>query len=147
MARLGIRIVIIAVIVVGGLIFRDRLSGSAGELRIGDCFDVTNADTVEDVQHHPCTEGHTAEVVLVTDYPAAKGAAYPSDAELQTYVETACANALAAYVGPKVSLDSLDWGLFYPAEDDWSKGERKVTCYGTSLNHTTLTKSMRAVTQ
>ena len=31
-----IRIAIIAVIVIGGLIFRDRLSGSANDLKVGD---------------------------------------------------------------------------------------------------------------
>jgi Septum formation len=147
MARLGIRIAIVAVIAIGGFIFRDRIAGNAGDLRVGDCFDVTEQTTVEDVQHHPCNEAHTAEVVLVSQYAAPDGAAYPTDAQLLNYINSGCANSVAAYVGPGVNLDTLDWGMFYPGESDWSKGERKVTCYVALLSHGTLTKSLKAGAQ
>jgi hypothetical protein len=146
-ARLGIRIAIVAVIALGGFIFRDRIAGSAGDLKVGDCFDVTEQTTVEDVQHHPCNEAHTAEVVLVSQYGAPEGATYPTDTELLGYINSACANGVAAYVGTGVNLDTLDWGMFYPAESDWSKGERKITCYVAQLNHSTMTKSLKAGAQ
>jgi hypothetical protein len=144
MARLGIRIAIIAVVIVGGLIFRDRTSGSAGELRAGDCFDDTQGTKVADVQHHPCTEGHNAEVVLVADYPAAKDASFPRDG-FASYDNT-CASAALGYVGP-TAPDNLIYSFYYPLEADWSKGERKMICYVTTENQATLTKSMKAATQ
>jgi hypothetical protein len=143
-ARLAIRIGIIAVIVLGGLIFRDRLSGSAGELKVGDCFDDTTGTKVSEVQHHPCTEAHNAEVVLVGDYPAAKGAPLPS-ANFVSYGDT-CGSAAFAYVG-STPPDNLIYSFYYPLEEDWNKGERKMICYITTENQVTLTKSMKAGVQ
>ena len=114
MASIAIRLAIIAVIVVGGLIFRDRLSGNATDLRAGDCFDDTEALEVKDVQHHPCTEAHTAEVVLVTDHTAAKGSAYPSDAAFSNWADSNCIPAILSYVGPGADLASLDYAFLYP---------------------------------
>jgi hypothetical protein len=143
-ARLGIRIGIIAVIVLGGLIFRDRLSGSAGELKVGDCFDDTTGVEVSEVQHHPCNEVHNAEVVLVGDYPAAKGAPYPRD-NFDSYGNT-CGSAALAYSGSSAAAN-LIYSFYYPLEEDWSKGERKMICYITTENQATLTKSMKAGVQ
>jgi hypothetical protein len=143
-ARLGIRLAIIAVVLVGGFIFRDRLSGSAGELKVGDCFDDTTGTKVSEVQHHPCTEGHNAEVVLIGDYPAAKDAPYPTD-EFDSYGDT-CASAAYAYVG-SAAHDNLIYSFYYPLQEDWNKGERKMICYISTENQATLTKSMKAGVQ
>ena len=56
--RIGIvRLAIIGIIVIGEIgafLFRDRLTGNAAELKVGDCFDVpTTATEITDVQHHP----------------------------------------------------------------------------------------------
>jgi hypothetical protein len=141
---IGVRILIVLVIAGGAFVLRDRLSGSAGELQVGDCFDRATTETVDDVQHHPCTESHNAEVVLVAAHPAAKGAAYLTDTDLNDYIETTCATAVSTYVGPSVSLDTLNWGLIYPAEGDWATGERKMTCYVMMLDGTSLTRSLKA---
>src|SRR5262245_56412524 len=54
---------------VGGFIFRDFLSANATDLKVGDCFDEpANMESVEDVQHHPCTDEHTAEVFFTGKY-------------------------------------------------------------------------------
>ena len=69
---------IVVIVLVVAFVFRDRLSGNAGDLAVGDCFDAPTLDgqTVSDVQHHPCTEPHTGEVFAVVTNPAAD-AAYP----------------------------------------------------------------------
>ena len=144
MAKLGIRLAIIAVVLVGGFIFRDRLSGSAGELKGGDCFDDTTGTEVSEVQHHPCSEGHNAEVVLVGEHPAAKGTAYPTD-NFDSYEDT-CASAALAYVGANAP-DNLTYAFYYPLAEDWNKGERTMICYVTTENHTVLTRSMKAASQ
>ena len=45
-------------VAIGGFVLRDRLSSNAGDLAVGDCFDepTASAETIEDVQHQPCTE-------------------------------------------------------------------------------------------
>ena len=95
------RIGIIAVIAIGAFIFRDRLSSSAADLAVGDCFDVPTANVnIKDVQHHPCTESHTGEVFVLVNHPAAKGTAALTEAELIDFLTTACAPPFLAYVGP-----------------------------------------------
>ena len=144
MRGIGIRILIVAVIAVGGFLFRDRLSGSAGDLKVGDCFDASQATEVKDIQHHPCTESHTAEVVLVTTHPSVKGAPYPSDGDVQTYGDNTCAPAVISYVGAQANLDNLNYGIFYPKEKDWQDGERGIICYALNLDLSPLTHSFKA---
>jgi Septum formation len=141
---LVVRLFIIAVVVVGGIVFRDRLSGGASDLHAGDCFDNKAATTVKDVQHHPCTEAHTAEVVLVADHPAAAGAAYPTDAGLEAWITSTCVPAILTYVGPGADLDVLNYGIFYPKAADWGHGERQMTCYVLRLDLAPMTQSLHA---
>ncbi len=138
-----LRIGVVAVFIVGGLVFRDRLGGSPAELQVGDCFDVptTIDQTVNDVQHHPCTETHTGEVVLVTKHPAAKGAPEPGDDELTSYLISTCGAALTKYAGS--DTDRFDLGAFYPTEEDWKNGDRGVTCYLTMLDESAMTVSFK----
>ncbi|MEA2544862.1 MAG: hypothetical protein QOI09_135 [Chloroflexota bacterium] len=125
------RIAIIAVIAGGAFIFRDRLSGSAGDLTVGDCFDVPANDTnVKDVQHHPCNESHTGEIFAVLTSPAANGAPPPTRAELISFLGTQCGTIFTQYTGIDVNAqDVLDYGAFYPSDKDWANGDRGVTCY------------------
>jgi hypothetical protein len=64
-----VAIVVVIGIAAVGILFRDQLTGSAGDLRVGDCFDVPGGNQIEDVQHKPCNQPHTGEVIAVFDYP------------------------------------------------------------------------------
>ncbi len=140
-----LRIGIIVLFVAGAFLFRDRISGGASDLQAGDCFDIptTATDTVKDVQHHPCSESHTAEVIIVTAHPAAKGAPLPTDAAMASYLSETCGNALMAYVDT-ADAATYDLGAFYPLEKDWDKDERGVTCYLTKLDGSSMTASAKA---
>ncbi len=139
-----LRFGVIAIILVGGFLFRDRLGGSPAELQVGDCFDVptTAGQSVNDVQHHPCTESHTAEVILVAAHPAAKGAVEPTDDELTSYLFSTCGVALDQYVGTDTA--KFDLGAFYPTSEDWKDGERGITCYLTMLDESAMTASFKS---
>src|SRR5262245_10295127 len=66
---LVVRFGIVAVIVLGGLLVRDFISGSPDALRVGDCIDTPTSDAgISDVQHHPCDQAHTGEVFGVFQY-------------------------------------------------------------------------------
>lgn len=140
-----IRIAIIAVIVIGGLIFRDRLSGSAGDLKVGDCFDVPTANVdVKDVQHHPCNEGHTGEVFAVVTHPGAKGTAPLTDAALIDYLGSACGPAWVTYIGQDaVSSEVFDIGAFYPRDEDWNDGDRGITCYTYRIDGASMSSTLK----
>lgn len=144
MASLAVRVLIVAVIVIGGIIFRDRLTGNASDLKAGDCFDTKTATEVKDVQHHPCTEAHTAEVVLVANHPAAKGAPYPADSEVDAWADGTCVPAILGYVGPTADLSALNYGIFYPKDDDWTDGDRQMICYLMRLDLGPMTQSLKA---
>jgi hypothetical protein len=138
------RIGIIGVIAIGAFIFRDRLSSNAGELQVGDCFDVpTTLGDVADVQHHPCVEAHTGEAFAVLTHPAAKDAPPLSEAQLVDYLSSACGSAFIAYVGPAAATaELLDFGAFYPRDEDWGDGDREITCYAYRLDEATMTTSV-----
>lgn len=140
-----IRIAIVAVIVIGGLVFRDRLSGNAGDLKVGDCFDVPTVNVdVKDVQHHPCNESHTGEVFAVVTHPAAKGTPPLSESQLIDFLSTACGPMWVSYVGEAAAgSENLDIGAFYPRDSDWSDGDRGVTCYTYRIDGQAMTTSAK----
>ena len=138
------RIGIIAVIGIGAFLFRDRLSGSAGDLKVGECFDEPVAlQEVSKVQHHPCTESHTAEVVFLGSMTG-QDASYPSDATFDTYIEASCLPAWESYTGKAYSTEAvLTLGYLVPTEKGWNGGDRGVTCYVSREDGAQMTSSVK----
>jgi hypothetical protein len=132
------------VIAVGAIVFRDRISGNAGELVAGDCFDVPVGTEIKDVQHHPCNEAHDGEVLLVGKYEGAE--ARPTQAEFETWVGDNClGQVFTDYVGATYeSREDISAGAFWPTADGWSSGDREVTCYLTPTDEQKITTSYRA---
>jgi Septum formation len=142
-------VIVIVVIAIGALVFRDRLSSNASDLKVGDCFDEPNAigQTVSDVQHHPCNETHTAEVFAVSTNPAASGAAYPDQPTRQAYVAQVCDQPFTDYVGSTFAESNLDLHYFAPTEDGWNGGDRLFTCYVTHPDGSPFTASVKGTKQ
>jgi Septum formation len=140
-----IRIAVIGAIALGAFIFRDRLSGNAAELALGDCFDVPPGETdISDVQHHPCTEAHTGEVFAVLTHTAAKGEAPPARESLFTFLTTQCGTAFTSYTGLNVETQEvLDYGAFYPSDKDWNDGDRRITCYAYRIDEGPMSTSVK----
>ncbi len=141
--KILIRVLLIGVLLIGGFLFRDRLTGNAGDLTVGDCFDVPAVDTnISDVQHHPCTDAHTGEVVFVGKHPAATGVVF-AEPLLLDFAGASCIPALETYVGTALP-ESLDIGAFYPLAKDWDTGDREITCYLYQIDGSTMTTSLKA---
>jgi Septum formation len=136
---------VIGVIAVVGFIFRDRLSGGAGDLQVGDCFDDPGAVAeVSDVQHHPCSEAHTGEVFLVSEMTG-DNATYPTDDAFLEHVGTNCVPAFETYTGTTFDDNTaLDIGYFHPTSEGWGDGDREVICYAYNLDGSTTTGSVKA---
>jgi len=141
-----IRLGILAVVLGGGYLFRDRLSSSPTELAVGDCFDVPAVKTaIKNVQHHPCTESHTGEVFALVTHPAAKGAPPPTATAMLDYLQNACGPLFISYVGPAAAgVGNLDAGAFYPPDKGWADGDRGITCYAYRVDRAPMTSSMKA---
>ena len=140
-----LRLGILAVIGIAVVILRPFIMGNAGDLKLGECFDDPGeVQSVEDVQHHPCTDPHTAEVVYVGTLTAAKDAPYPSDAQLQTMVGATCIPAFNVYTGLDFDTDT-EWtmGYFTPHAEDWGNGDRSVVCYATRIDATATSTSIK----
>jgi hypothetical protein len=144
-------VVVLFVVVVGAgvAVFRDQLSASAGDLRVGDCFDLpadaTASSSVGDVQHHPCTQAHGGEVFAVLTYPATASDTYPPTDAFDTFAADRCAASFQAYTG--VAFDNataLDAGYFFPLDTGWAKGDRTVICYLVDAAGKPLTSSMKS---
>jgi Septum formation len=125
------------------VLFTVKDNTAANDLKVGDCFDVPTATSVQTVTHHACTEPHTAEVFLVTDYTGS-----PMDTPLtlllEDFVGTTCDPAFAAYVGK--SLDDepdLSIGYLYPDADAWQQGKRTITCYVLKTDQSSISTSLK----
>lgn len=143
--RYGLLIAIVVVVAALAFVFRDRITGSAADLQIGDCFDVpTVAVEIKDVQHHPCAEAHTGEVFAVLTHPAAAGAPAIDTATMSQYFGTTCLPILNTYIGEDATTQKvLDFGAFYPTDEGWGKGDRSITCYLYRVDEGPMTTTMK----
>jgi hypothetical protein len=141
---------IVVVLVIGGAIafvFREHLSNPAAELRVGDCFEQpANSEDIKEVQHRPCGDPHDAEVFLVRNHEAEKGASHISEAAALAYVQEHCIPAFGQYIGTSYETDTLyDIGYFHPTADSWTRhDDRGFTCYVVRLDRAKLTGSVKA---
>jgi len=143
--RYAVLAVVIIAIAAVAFLFRDRLSGNASDLAVGDCFDVPSVQTeIKDVQHHPCNEAHTGEVFAVITDPDPAGAPVPTTDAITTYFAQACLPILSAYIGEDGTTQTvLDFGGFYPTDDGWNNGDRSITCYLYRVDEGPMTTSMK----
>jgi hypothetical protein len=144
-------IVVVAVIVVGlGFLFRDRVTGQAADLQVGDCYDIpadaSASATVNDVLHHPCTEAHGGEVFAVLTYPGDSSAVYPTQDAFDAFAAAQCGPAFTSYTGLALSAPTnLEGSYLFPTPDGWtSNDDRKITCYLDDSTGQPLTRSMRS---
>jgi hypothetical protein len=147
MRGLVIRLGVIGAIAAGVFVLRPYLSGNAGSLAVGDCFDEPDAaaETVKDVQHRPCTDLHDAEVFYVGNYEPSTGT-YPTDSQFFDFIVDRCSGAFATYTGQDLSsTHDLDFRPFWPTSEGWGKGERKITCYAVKFDGTKLAASIKKV--
>ena len=149
--RRGLVALVIIVLLVGGIgggiwLFRDRLSGSVTELQVGDCIDSpSQANSISEVQHQPCTDPHDGEVIAVLVHPAAADEPYPVVSGFDDYIQAICVPAFDAYTGRDFNTDTeLGLSYFHPTLSGWSSGDRGFSCYLSRVDGQKITGSMRA---
>ena len=117
------------VAVVAFLVFFDKGTVSATEVKAGDCLkELPASGLVITVDTAPCGEPHTGEIFSVMKMPEGD---FPGQFAIEEY-QNKCAPELAKY-SPEAAEDP-DVGLFvlYPSEDSWGQGDRTVTCIATT---------------
>ncbi len=145
LVALAVAVVILVVIFGGYFLFRDQLTGNVNELQVGDCIDEPIGTTsVSDVQHHPCSDPHDAEVfALITDSTSGD---YPGATHFESIANTQCFSEATTYLGIDFnSRDDIGGGFFYPTTNSWGDGDRTITCYLDRTDGQQLTGSLRGI--
>jgi hypothetical protein len=131
MQSILLRVGVIGAIIIGAIILRPYLSGNAGNLQVGDCFDLPDGttDIVDDVQHRPCTDPHYGEVIFVGDYQPGD-AGYPSDEAFRSFESEHCTAAFTSYTGIDYFTDTVyDFSTFWPTLEGWQDGDHEISCH------------------
>lgn len=111
------------------------------DLRVGDCFDVGDADEVSEVDAGPCTDPHGYEMFHLATWSGAD--AYPSDDAMLDFIIQACVPVFDDYVGMSYETSVIDFVPFTPTEDGWNDGDRVVQCALVDPGNEQLTTSLR----
>jgi hypothetical protein len=145
--------IVVAVLIIGAIaggfwLFRDRLSGAAADLAVGDCFDEPDVTTnITDVQHQPCADPHDGEVFAVLQYtPDGGSTTYPIIDTFRDYVSDECVDILESYTGRTVDeifTAGFSFAYLYPSSESWSDGDREITCYITKQDEAKFSGSLR----
>ncbi len=148
LVALAVLVTLIVVIAGGYWLFRDRISGAATSLQVGDCIDEPVGTTsITDVQHQPCTDPHDGEVFAALTYPTTTDTAYPGASAFDDFVRAQCLPAVQVYTArtlEEIDAAGLSYSYFYPLSSSWSDGNRAVTCYISRTDGTKLNASVRA---
>jgi Septum formation len=145
MQSIALRIGVIGAIIIGGILLRPYLTGSAGNLGVGHCFDepAGDEDTVDDVQNRPCTDPHGAEVVFVGDFTP-DTELYPSNEQFLAFFDGTCTPAFNAYTGLDFVTDTTyDMNMYTPTFDGWSDDDRKIICFAIRIDGAQMTSSIK----
>jgi hypothetical protein len=146
MQSILLRVGVIGAIIIGAIILRPYLSGNAGNLQVGDCFDepATAEETIDDVQHRQCTDPHDAEVIFVGNYTPDSDP-YPTDEQFRTFFEGTCTSAFNTFTGLDFITDeTYDMSAYTPTVEGWNDDDdRKVICYAVRLDGGQMTTSIK----
>jgi hypothetical protein len=98
------------------------------DLKVGDCFDGGEGESVSDVTPKPCDQPHDKEVYATPTYTGTGGDTYPGGEPLTTFAQTQCVTAFQAYVGKDYNDSELDVQYLTPSSDSWGSGDRTIDC-------------------
>ncbi len=125
-----------AISMAGGMLIED--------LRIGDCFNQPDGTgSLVAVEALPCESPHGNEVFSIFQLPSDRSVDYPGDAQIQIDAGGQCLQNMAAYVGTGFRESGLDIFTFFPSEETWGLGDRRVVCSAYDLGLGRLSTSLR----
>jgi hypothetical protein len=119
---------------------------SAFEMKVGDCFDDSQAtldgdDTVSEVLARPCSEPHDNEVFAVFDLTIAE---FPGEDEITELATELCLERFADFVNLDYPSSTLALFPITPTEQSWLiQKDREVICALFDMDTAKLTGTMR----
>ena len=101
---------------------------SVFDLETGQCFNLAEQTTVEEVEVIDCESLHDYEIYGAADYPAADGEPWVGEEEIQSFVESECVDKFEPFVGTTYEDSTLYIYYLAPTEETWGQGDREVLC-------------------
>jgi len=95
-------------------------------IKIGDCFDDQDAETITDVPAVPCADAHDNEVYHDLTLPAGD---YPGDSAITDAAETGCGEAFSSFIGIAYEESTLEYSYITPTRESWEGADdRLISC-------------------
>ena len=99
---------------------------SVFQIRVGDCFNAGDDDTLETVDAVPCAEPHEFEAYAKFELPNGD---FPGPQALKSHVEAGCVGPFAGYAGVAYESSSLYYFAIQPSAETWEdQNDREVVC-------------------
>ena len=98
------------------------------DLKVGDCFDIPADSKGQATLFSSCEPLHVYEAYAIVTMTTG-GATYPGDDAVNTFGNTACADAFAGYVGTSTSSSKFDFQYITPSKETWEgQNDRELMC-------------------
>jgi hypothetical protein len=101
---------------------------SVFDLSVGDCINMIEDGSVDEVERVACDTPHGNEVYFAFDYPGDALAPYPGDELIRAEAETECEAEFADFVGMDYQDSELYVTFLRPSADTWAGGDREILC-------------------
>lgn len=114
---------------------------SVEDLRVGDCFNVEDAQEISQVDARPCTQAHQYEMFHLVTWTGSEE--FPSEDAILGFIFETCVPEFESYVGLSYEASRLDFMPITPTEEGWGAGDRVVQCALLDPAEPELTTSLR----
>ena len=131
-----------AALVVAGMALAGCSSSSVMHMRVGQCIQKPEADTVSTVDTVDCSTPHYAEVFLIHEVEG-DGEDFPGNSLINDTALSVCVQNFEAYVGSNYVESSLDARWIIPNKDSWQRKERKIVCLAVDMQGGKLNQSVK----
>ena len=131
-----------AALVVAGMALAGCSSSSVMHMRVGQCIQKPEADTVSTVDTVDCSTPHYAEVFLIHEVEG-DGEDFPGNSLINDTALSVCVQNFEAYVGSNYVESSLDARWIIPNKDSWRRKERKIVCLVVDMQGGKLSQSVK----
>lgn len=103
---------------------------SAGDLdafsiKVGDCFDDVDSDSITSLPAVPCGEPHDNEVYATFNVSLST---FPGAEAMQEMAFTSCKERFEPFVGKPYDTSSLDIFPLTPTSESWAQSDREIVC-------------------
>ena len=131
-----------AALVVAGMALAGCSSSSVMHMRVGQCIQKPEADTVSTVDTVDCSTPHYAEVFLIHEVEG-DGEDFPGNSLINDTALSVCVQNFEAYVGKRFVSSTLDATWMIPTKDSWAQNDRSIVCLAFAMNHSKLKQSVK----